>query len=105
MDSQNLQVIVTVAGAAVRDFTFSENDIVLEGVNENTMPTLENTTVKVKVSGNAEVIGQISESDFRLYADISGLGKGTHTVTLKCVCETKGLEIEYTPDQIKVIIE
>ena len=105
MDSQNLQVIVTVAGAAVRDFTFSENDIVLEGVNENTMPTLENTTVKVKVSGNAEVIGQISESDFRLYADISGLGKGTHTVTLKCVCETKGLELEYTPGQIKVIIE
>ena len=104
-DSQHLQITVTVAGAATRDFTFTENDIVLEGVDEDTIPTVENVTVKVSVSGNAEVIEQITEDDFRLYADVSGLNPGTHTVELKCVCENKGLELEYNPSVIKVIIE
>lgn len=104
-DSQNLQVIVSVAGAATREFTFSENDIVLEGVDEDTIPTVDNITVKVSVSGNAEVIEQITESDFQLYADVSGLEKGVHTVSLKCVCENKGIEMEYNPSEIKVIIE
>lgn len=104
-DSQNLQVIVSVAGAATREFTFSENDIVLEGVDENTIPTVDNITVKVSVSGNAEVIEQITESDFQIYADVSGLEKGVHTVALKCVCENKGIEMEYNPSEIKVIIE
>lgn len=104
-DSQNLQVIVSVAGAATRELTFSENDIVLEGVDENTIPTVDNITVKVSVSGNAEVIEQITESDFQLYADVSGLEKGVHTVALKCVCENKGIEMEYNPSEIKVIIE
>lgn len=104
-DSQNLQVIVSVAGAATREFTFSENDIVLEGVDEDTIPTVDNITVKVSVSGNAEVIEQITESDFQLYADVSGLEKGVHSVALKCVCENKGIEVEYNPSEIKVIIE
>lgn len=104
-DSQNLQVVVSVAGAATREFTFSENDIVLEGVDEDTIPTVDNITVKLSVSGNAEVIEQITESDFQLYADVSGLEKGVHTVSLKCVCENKGIEIEYNPSEIKVIIE
>ena len=104
-DSQNLQVIVSVAGAATREFTFSENDIVLEGVDENTIPTVDNITVKVSVSGNAEVIEQMTESDFQFLADVSGLEKGVHTVALKCVCENKGIEMEYNPSEIKVIIE
>ena len=104
-DSQNLQMVVAVAGADTRVFTFSENDIVLEGVDEDTIPTLENITVRVSVSGNGVVVEQITESDFRLYADVSGLGKGTHTVPLKCVCENKNLELEYNPSEIKVIIE
>lgn len=104
-DSQNLQVIVSVAGAATREFTFSENDIVLEGVDEDTIPTVDNITVKVSVSGNAEVIEQITESDFQIYADVSGLEKGVHTVALKCICENKGIEMEYNPSEIKVIIE
>ncbi len=105
MDSQHLQITVAVAGAATRDFTFTENDIVLEGVDEDTIPTVDDITVKVSVSGNAEVIEQITEDDFRLYADVSGLEPGTHTVELKCVCENKGLELEYNPSVIKVIIE
>ena len=104
-DSQHLQITVAVAGAATRDFTFTENDIVLEGVDEDIIPTVEDVTVKVSVSGNAEVIEQISEDDFRLYADVSGLDPGTHTVELKCICENKGLELEYNPSVIKVIIE
>ena len=104
-DSQNLQAIVSVAGAATREFTFSENDIVLEGVDEDTIPTVDNITVKVSVAGNAEVIEQITESDFQLYADVSGLEKGVHSVALKCVCENKGIKVEYNPSEIKVIIE
>ena len=104
-DSQHLQITVAVAGAATRDFTFTENDIVLEGVDEETIPTVEDLTVSVSVSGNAEVIEQITEDNFRLYADVSGLEPGTHTVELKCVCENKGLELEYNPSVIKVIIE
>ena len=104
-DSQNLQVKISVAGAATRDFVFSENDIVLEGVDEDTIPTLANVTVKVSVSGNGAVIGQIAETDFRLYADVSGLEKGTYDIPLKCLCENKEIEMEYTPSEIKVIIE
>lgn len=74
-------------------------------MDEDTIPTVDNITVKVSVAGNAEVIEQITESDFQLYADVSGLEKGVHSVALKCVCENKGIEVEYNPSEIKVIIE
>ena len=77
----------------------------LEGVNEDTIPILGNVTVKVSVSGNGAVIEELKETDFRLYADVSGLEKGTYDIPLKCLCENKEIEMEYTPSEIKVIIE
>ena len=104
-DSQHLQAKITVTGVATKTFDFTENDIVLTGVDEDSVITLENVKVKVRISGKAEVVEQISEDDFRLYANVEGLTAGGHMVDLKCVCENKGLEIEYNPSEIKVIIE
>ena len=104
-DSQHLQAKITVTGVATKTFDFTENDIVLTGVDEDSVITLENVKVKVRISGKAEVVEQISEDDFRLYANVEGLAAGAHMVDLKCVCENKGLEIEYNPSEIKVIIE
>ena len=104
-DSQHLQAKITVTGVATKTFDFTENDIVLTGVDEDSVITLENVKVKVRISGKAEVVEQISEDDFRLYANVEGLTAGAHMVDLKCVCENKGLEIEYNPSEIKVIIE
>lgn len=104
-NSQNLKARIIVTGVATRTFDFTENDIVLEGVGENSILTVENVNVKVSVSGNTEVVDQITKDDFRLYANVEGLAPGTHLVELKCVCENKGLETEYNPSEIKVIIE
>ena len=104
-DSQHLQAKITVTGVATKTFDFTENDIVRTGVDEDSVITLENVKVKVRISGKAEVVEQISEDDFRLYANVEGLTAGAHMVDLKCVCENKGLEIEYNPSEIKVIIE
>ena len=104
-DSQHLQAKITVTGVATKTFDFTENDIGRTGVDEDSVITLENVKVKVRISGKAEVVEQISEDDFRLYANVEGLTAGAHMVDLKCVCEKKGLEIEYNPSEIKVIIE
>lgn len=104
-DSQRLQAKITVTGVATKNFTFTENDIVLNGVEGDEVLTVESVTVKVSISGNADVVQQITEDDFSLYANVEGLSSGTHIVDLKCICENKSLDLEYNPKQIKVIIE
>ncbi|MBR5230029.1 MAG: hypothetical protein IKW01_04150, partial [Firmicutes bacterium] len=105
MNSEHLQVKVVAVDAATRIFTFTENDIVLEGVTEGMIPDIEDISVDIKVSGNDEAVASIAESDFSISADVRGLEPGEHIVPLKCICKNNLLELEYNPKEIKVIIE
>ncbi len=104
-ESEKLKAKITVIGAEVREFTFTETDIVLEGVNEDMIPTVDKVTVTVKISGNTDVVEAINESDFNLTANVEGLETGEHTVPLNCVCVNNLLELEYNPSEIKIVIE
>ncbi len=105
MESQNLRAHITVSGASTVEYTFSETDIVLEGANPGLMPSIEETAVTVKISGNSDVVAGMNSHHFSLYADIYGLGVGEHIVPLTVICTNNMLELEYNPTEIKVVIE
>lgn len=105
MNSEHLRVKVIAVDASSRIFEFTENDIVLEGVTESMIPVVENTLVKVKVSGHAAVIEGTELTDFSLSADVAGLGAGEHTVPLNCTSANNLLSVEYNPKEIKIVIK
>lgn len=103
-DSGELVLSVTVTGAESTKFTFDENDIVLEGVTEDMIPTIAACRVTVTATGKASVVSELTDSDFILSADLSELDEGTHTVELSCKCKKTLADIEISPAQISIDI-
>ena len=105
MNSEYLQVKVVAVDSDTREFSFTEKDIVLEGVTEDVIPMIEDVVIDVSFSGHISAVGAALATDFSLSADIRGLRAGTHVVPLKCICKNNLMAVEYTPKEIKVIIE
>ena len=105
MNSEHLQVKVTAVDAATEQFTFTENDIVLEGVTEGLVPLINDTEIQVKFAGHRDVVEAAVETDFSFSADVSGLKPGEHIIPLKCVCMNNLLAVEYNPKEITIVIE
>ena len=72
-ESENLYATVTVKGVESKTFTFSETDVVLEGVTDDETATVGDTSIKVTVTAKSEDMDDITADDFSLTADISDM--------------------------------
>ena len=103
-DSGELVLYATVTGAESTKFTFDENDIVMEGVTEDLIPTIASCKVTVTATGKASVVSELDSSDFTLSADVSELDEGKHTVAIVCKCKKTLADIEVSPAQVSIDI-
>ena len=103
-ESQNLYAKISVKGVETKTFTFTENDVVLSGIREDATAVVENVKIKVTITAKPEEMSSITEDDFSLGADISGLEEGSHTVKLSCTCAKSYTDLEYTPEEINISI-
>lgn len=62
-------------------------------------------TVKVRISGNANIMEDIAASDINVYADLSGLDLGSHTVRLKVELPSGVQLISINHNDVLLIIE
>lgn len=103
-DSGNLLCSVTVKGAETATFTFSESDVIIEGVTEGLVPVVEDAVIQVAASGKTSVIETLTKEDFTLTASVADLTAGTHSVRLVCSTEKELADLTYEPREINITI-
>ena len=103
-DSGNLFCSVTVKGAETATFTFSESDVIIEGVTEGLVPVVEDAVIQVAASGKTSVIETLTKEDFTLTASVADLTAGTHSVRLVCSTEKELADLTYEPREINITI-
>jgi len=103
-NSQNLQARVEVEGLQSRSFTYGEEAIILEGMDEGVHAQLADTAVILTVIGRELDVELLTEADFYFIANVSGLEAGTHQVELFCQHEKNISELSFTPKEVTVTI-
>ena len=86
-------------------FEFGQNDINLLNKSEGLTYTVNTAKLSVEAIGRENVINELSAADFTVSADVSGLGKGTHTVTVVVTCGKDILSAELSVERVEITIE
>lgn len=102
--SQKLYARVTVKGVESSTFTFSENDVIINGINANMIAAVSDVRITAVVTAKPDEMSHITEDDFVLTADVEGLGEGEHTVALSCVLSKPYAELECSPGELHISI-
>lgn len=104
-DSINISVAVSVDKITIKEFTYSETDILANGIMEDVTVTINDSEVKVKIFGQANVIDNIKKEDILLSVDASGLYWGTYSLPLNISCNKTYEKIELDTKEIEVYVE
>ena len=103
-ESENLYATVTVKGVESKTFTFSETDVVLEGVTDDETATVGDISIKVTVTAKSDDIEDISADDFALTADISDMDEGEHIAKLNCTLSKTHTDMDVSTNEVTVTI-
>lgn len=87
----------------VKSFTFTRDDVELR--NAGTGFEIKQDSFEVQISGTDEELSEIRSSDIKLYADMSGLGEGTHDVAVSAECAKKHTDIAVIPSKLTAVSE
>ena len=104
-DSDGISAKVTVKDLSKKTFEFGQNDINLLNKSEGLTYTVNTANLSVEAIGRENVINELSAADFTVSADVSGLGKGTHTVTVVVTCGKDILSAELSVERVEITIE
>ncbi|MCI6012172.1 MAG: CdaR family protein [Firmicutes bacterium] len=104
-NSQNLKVKVAVKGMETRRFTYGKEAVIVEGITENCIATVDDVNIVLTVVGKEEKLADLSGEEFYFVADVSGLKPGEHRVELVCRHSGTFSDLEYVPREITVNIE
>lgn len=104
-DSAGISAKVTVKDLSKKTFEFGQNDINLLNKSDNLTYTVNTTKLSVEAIGRENIINELSAADFMISADVSGLGKGTHTVTVIVTCGKDILSAEPSAERVEITIE
>lgn len=104
-DSDGISAKVTVKDLSKKTFEFGQNDINLLNKSEGLTYTVNTAKLSVEAIGRENVINELSAADFTVSADVSGLGKGMHTVTVVVTCGKDILSAELSVERVEITIE
>lgn len=104
-DSDGISAKVTVKDLSKKTFEFGQNDINLLNKSEGLTYTVNTAKLSVEAIGRENVINGLSAADFTVSADVSGLGKGTHTVNVVVTCGKDILSAELSVERVEITIE
>lgn len=104
-ESLNLSASVTVKSMSKAEFSFDEKDIKILNKKDGLSYSIANMNFKIEAVGKESVISGLSTADFTISADVSGLDRGTHTVTLEIVCGKSASAIKASVEKAEITIE
>ena len=103
-NSQNLRAQITVRGMESRTFTYINDAVIAEGIDENMMVTVEPLEIKLQVTGRDSIVEALTGEEFHFVVNVRNLEPGTHRVILNCRYSTQLSVVEFEPEVVTVHI-
>ena len=88
-----------------KEFTFTQDDIMLNGLGSGRRAEVSKITVRVTVTASESQLREIQRTDLKLSADLSGFKDGTHDVQIQVGLEKEHLAAAAEPGRVTVTIE
>ena len=104
-DSEDLSAKIIVQRASQKKFDISTTDISFNGVTASTKVDVPEMQVEAVVGGEKSVVDTLSETNFSLSADLTGLEAGEHKVPLIIKSDIEVDMLKCEPAEITVTIE
>lgn len=95
---------VSIEQTAVKEFTYSRNDVFLEGLTQGRIVTLSPIDIKVTVTGRKQIVDQLSSNQLELYIDAAGLKAGSEIAPIKVSSKVSLHNITVEPAEILITI-
>lgn len=104
-NSDELYATVNVRGPSTGDFSFSGNEIAIEGLDEGLSASISGS-IRVSVSGPRSAVSALTKADITVSVNLSGLGEGTHEVPVYVTssADSGELVLEPSPGTVEVTV-
>ena len=104
-DSDGLSAKVTVKDLSKKSFEFDQDDIDLLNRQDGFTYTISAVTFSAELTGRESVMSGLTADDVTISADVSGLGRGTHTVTLTVTCGKDTSSATLSVERVEITVE
>ena len=101
--SEELIAVIEVANGMKKEFTFDENDILVDNIPDGTKLVFEEKDIVVSISGLTSVVNTVTQADFKLTAEYpEELNEGEEAVIkINVECSKVGIDnITINPEEI-----
>jgi YbbR domain-containing protein len=106
LSKRNLRVVagIRIEQTGEKQFSFSENDILMRGLTQGKTVNMEAVSLLVTVSGRKEIVELLQQDQIQPYIDVENLSAGVHTVSLMASMDVPLHSVSLNPDQITIEI-
>lgn len=104
-NGDELYATVNVRGPSTGGFSFSGNEIAIEGLDEG-LSASTSGSIRVSVSGPRSAVSVLTKADITVSVNLSGLGEGTHEVPVYVTssADSGELVLEPSPGTVEVTV-
>lgn len=104
-NSDELYATVNVRGPSTGEFSFSGNEIAIEGLDEGLSASISGS-IRVSVSGPRSAVSALTKADITVSVNLSGLGEGNHEVPVYVTssADSGELVLEPSPGTVEVTV-
>lgn len=95
-DQKKIDVTVTIEQVATQTYDVPSNNIIINNIPSGYEASFDDDTIQISVKGLASDLAGLSSDTFAAAVDASGLGEGTHTVTVAITLDESKYEINGT---------
>lgn len=95
---------VTIEKTETKQFRFTADDILLDGLTKGKTVNTDVAEVIVSVTGRTQVVEQLQPDQLELYIDMEGLKTGSHTVPILVSSKVPLHNITVDPSEIHITI-
>lgn len=104
-NSDELYATVNVRGPSTGEFSFSGNEIAIEGLDEGLSASISGS-IRVSVSGPRSAVSALTKADITVSVNLAGLGEGTYEVPVYVTssADSGELVLEPSPGTVEVTV-
>ncbi|GAB1475997.1 hypothetical protein MASR2M70_08290 [Bacillota bacterium] len=106
LSKKNLKPVaaIKIEQTASKEFKFTKDDIMLEGLTQGKTVQADATEIKVTVTGRRQVVEQIEAGQLQLYIEVGELAAGSHAVPLLISSKVPLHKVIVEPSEIPITV-
>ena len=103
--NQELTAGVSIVEVSSKTFTYSSEEILLEGLTKGKSVNMDTASVEVTVSASREVISGLSADDLKLYIDVTNATAGEQTAKINVDSAASLQTVTVAPEKISITVK